>query len=190
MNRHDTRAPAQMGLRELLAEDFATHGSDALSPGLWALAAHRLGRRAQRLCSPLARRGAGAVCRALSLGVDVVWGIQLPLSVEVGRRVHLWHHGSMLLHARSIGDEVHIRQCTTLGPLVGVTSDARELPVIDAGADLGAGVSVLGPVVVGASAQVGANTLVLADVPPNTAALGVPARIIPDFGRTGSAVRP
>jgi serine O-acetyltransferase len=190
MIRHDTRAPAQMGLRELLAEDFATHDSDPLSPGLWALAAHRLGRRVQRFRSPLARRGAGAVSRALALGVDVMWGIQLPLSVEVGRRVRLWHHGSMLLHARSIGDEVHLRQCTTLGPLVGVARDAHELPVIDAGADLGAGVSVLGPVVVGAGAQVGANTLVLADIPPHAAALGVPARIIPDFGRTGSGARP
>jgi serine O-acetyltransferase len=190
VNRNDTRAPEQMGLRQLLAEDFATHESDALSPGLWALAAHRLGRRSQRLRSPLIKRGATAACRALAAGVDLMWGIQLPLSVEVGRRVHLWHHGSMLLHARSIGDEVNIRQCTTLGPLVGVASDAGELPVIDAGADLGAGVSVLGPVVVGAGAQVGANTLVLADVPPQAAALGVPARIIPDFGRTGSAVRP
>jgi len=185
----DRRAAADMGLFELLAEDFVAHDKDALEPGLWALALHRIGTRGQALRSPALRATVDTVYRALSTGVDWVWGIQLPRSVEVGRRVRLWHYGSMLLNACAIGDDVQLRQCTTLGPLTGVSTNPNDLPVIEARADIGAGACIVGPVVVGHDSQVGANTLVMNDVAPHTAVLGVPARVIPDFGRPSRAAR-
>jgi serine O-acetyltransferase len=175
----DRRAAADMGLFELLAEDFVAHDKNGMEPGLWAIALHRIGTRAQGLRSPALRATVDAVHRTLSTGVDWIWGIHLPTSVELGRRVRLWHYGSMLLNACAIGDDVQLRQCTTLGPLSGVATNPADLPVIEARADIGAGACILGPVVVGHDAQVGANTLVMSDVAPSTSVLGVPAQVMP-----------
>ena len=120
-------------------------------------------------------------------GIDSVWGIHLPRTVELGRRVRIWHNGCMLLTAKSIGDDVTLRHDTTLGPLragrqvsaeTPAAADAA-LPVIEAGADLGSGVAVLGGVRVGRRAVVGANSVILKDVPAEATVLGVPARIVP-----------
>lgn len=187
----DRRAVDELTLFELLFEDFEAHERDLLEPGLWAIALHRLGRRAGQLGSPIVRAAARLAHGVATTGVDWIWGIELPLSADVGRRVRLWHFGSMLLNARSIGDDVQIRQSTTFGPASGVRAGApSDLPVIEARADIGAGACVLGPVVVGHDAQVGANTLVVEDVPPGSAVLGVPARVIPDFGRPAKVIRP
>lgn len=170
----------------LLAEDFATHDRDLTAPGFWAVATHRIGRRALDETCP---RGARAILnltyRAMFTGIDWIWGIHLPRSVALGRRVRLWHNGCMLLVAKSIGDDVSLRHDTTFGGLRAgrQTADAsaseQELPIIEDGADLGSGVCVLGGVRVGRRAVVGANSVVLKDVPAHATVLGVPARIVP-----------
>jgi serine O-acetyltransferase len=101
----------------------------------------------------------------------------LPYTVPVGRRVRIWHHSGMVLHARSIGNDVHIRQNTTFG--VAHRGQNEALPVIEDGADIGCNVCVLGNVRIGAGAVVGAGSVVLTDVPPGTVAVGVPARVLP-----------
>ncbi|MEA2701271.1 MAG: serine O-acetyltransferase [Myxococcales bacterium] len=178
----------QSSTLQLLAEDFATHGRDLTSPGFWAIAAHRLGTRALDQRRPGAERAAlDLVYRTMFTGIDWIWGIHLPRSVALGRRVRIWHNGSMLLTAKSIGNDVHLRHDTTFGPLhegrplsgVGPKAASAALPVIEDGADLGSGVCVLGGVRVGRGAVVGANSVVLKDVPPAATVLGVPARIVP-----------
>jgi hypothetical protein len=173
----DARAVEELGLLELLAEDFATYERDLTQPGLWALVTHRLGRRAAAMNGGVARKAASAVYELAFTGIDWVWGIHLPSSVKVGRRVRLWHNGCMLLTARSIGNDVHIRHDTTFGPVRG--RDAQSLPVIEDRADIGSGACVLGDVTVGHDAMVGANSVVMKNVPPRAMVLGVPARIVP-----------
>jgi GT2 family glycosyltransferase/serine acetyltransferase len=181
-------ARTDLPMLNLLAEDFATHNRDLTEPGFWAVATHRIGTRALDESRPRAERAALDVAyRAMFTAVDWIWGIHLPRTVSLGRRVRLWHHGSMLLHAKSIGSDVHLRHDTTLGPVrarrpgvAETTPDATaELPVIEDGADIGSGVCVLGAVHVGRGAFVGANTVVLKNVPPGATVLGVPARIVP-----------
>lgn len=180
-----TDAPSTLAL---LAEDFATHDHDLTTPGFWAVATHRIGVRALDAQLPRAERAVLDVAyRAMFRAVDWVWGIHLPRTVALGRRVRLWHNGAMLLTAKSIGNDVHLRHDTTFGPLragrqasaEGPGSGDAELPVIEDGADLGSGVAVLGGVRVGAGAVVGANSVVLKSVPPRATVLGVPARIVP-----------
>jgi GT2 family glycosyltransferase/serine acetyltransferase len=173
----DRRAPEDIGLFELLGEDFRTYDADVWQPGLWAIVAHRIGRRAMTMRAGVARAAMTAVYEVLATVVDTVWGIQLCKSVRVGRRVRLWHFGCMLLNAREIGNDVHIRHGTTLGPLR--KSSADNLPSIQDRVDLGSGVAVLGAVVVGHDATVGANSVVVKDVPPYATMLGVPARVVP-----------
>jgi N-acetylglucosaminyl-diphospho-decaprenol L-rhamnosyltransferase len=177
--------PRDPGLLDLLAEDFATYDRDPFTPGFWAVAAHRCAARAAQVRSPALRAVALQACRAGSGAVDLLWGIHLPRTVALGRRVRIWHFGCVVLDARSIGDDVHLRQCTTLGPLRGDETDPEELPVIEDRADLGAGVCVLGPVTVGHDARIGANTVVMRDVPPDSTMLGVPARPVATAGLSG-----
>jgi serine O-acetyltransferase len=176
----DQRAAEALPLRELWAEDFETHDRLWLEPGFWAIAVHRLGARSQRLKSPILRRPLALAHQILSTGVDWVWGISLPASTQIGRRLRIWHHGSILLHARSIGNDVHIRQDTTFGPLRARDAGRPEcLPVVEDNVDIGSGACVLGGVHLGKGSFVGANSVVMQEVPPGVTVFGVPARIIP-----------
>jgi len=176
----DQRAADALPLRELWAEDFKTHDRLWLEPGFWAIAVHRLGARSQRLQSSVFRRPLELVHQILSTGIDWVWGIDLPATTRIGRRVRIWHHGSILLRARSIGNDVHIRHDTTFGPLRDRDGGRPEcLPVVEDNVDIGSGACVLGGVHVGRGAFVGANSVVVHEVPPGATVFGVPSRIIP-----------
>lgn len=178
-NPDDTRSAADLGIGELLAEDFATYDRDPFAPGFWAVGAHRIGACAAKIESlPLRAVGVG-ICRMVARAVDWKVGIDIPPSVNLGRRVTIWHSGGISLAARSIGDDVHIRQSTTLGALDDRDAAPALLPVIESRADIGSGTCVLGPVTVGHDAVVGANSVVLEDVPPGANVLGVPARTVP-----------
>jgi len=179
-NGADHRSAAEMRLLELVAEDFATHDRDLTEPGFWAMLTHRIGTRIATLPEGVGRGVLDTAYRAAFTGVDWVWGIHLPRSVEVGRRVRLWHNGCMLLRARKIGNDVHIRHDTTFGPLRarGKTRD-EELPTIEDRADIGSGACIMGAVEVGHDAVIGANSVVLKTVAPHSTVLGVPARPIP-----------
>ena len=96
--------------------------------------------------------------------VELIGGIHLPYTVRLGRRVRIWHHGGMVLHARSIGDDVHIRQNTTFG--VAGRGRNRAIPIIGDRVDIGCGVCVLGDVTVGHDSLIGANAVVVTDIPP------------------------
>jgi len=170
---------AEPRLVQLIAEDFATHDRDLLQPGFWAVAAHRVGTRSRTARRTGARLFLGFMYRLAALAVDWLWSIRIAREVELGRRVRIWHHGSIYLQARSIGNDVHVRQNTTLGPVRGAHPRREDLPVIGERVDIGAGAAILGGICVGDDVFVGANSVVLKSVPPGVTVLGVPARPIP-----------
>jgi serine O-acetyltransferase len=168
------RNPQAMRLVELLAEDLRTHDSNVLEPGFIAIAVHRLGNARMDVRPKVLRAPLTLAYRALSTSVNWVWGIDLPYTVKLGRRVRIWHHGGIVLGARAIGDDVHIRHGTTLGIL-----NRRELsgkPIIGDRVDLGVGVGVFGAVTIGADSVIGPHSVVLHDLPPASVVMGVPAR--------------
>ena len=59
-----------------------------------------------------------------------------------------------------------------------IGAERRQAPTIGSGVFIGAGAKIIGPVVIGDRAKIGANAVVLADVPPGHTAVGVPARTI------------
>jgi serine O-acetyltransferase len=173
-------AGASLGvLLRILLEDYRTHDRNAAEPGFWAVAVHRFGRFSRSIEPAPVRMPLVGLHGVLAVATDWLWGIHLPPEVELGRRVRLWHHGCMMLTARSIGDDVHLRQNTTFGPVTGMDSDPAQWPIIEDRADIGSGACVLGPVTVGHDAVVGANTVVLKDVAPGAVVMGVPARKVP-----------
>jgi serine O-acetyltransferase len=167
--------PPGIGFLALLREDFRTHDRLLLEQGFWAVAVHRFGNWRMGL-PKLLRMPATLLYRFLYKWVEWTCGITLPYTVGLGRRVRLWHHGGMILHADRIGDDVHIRQSTTFGV---ARRDAKHaLPVIEDRCDLGCGVVIVGAVTVGHDSMIGANAVVVRDVPPYSVAVGVPAKVI------------
>jgi serine O-acetyltransferase len=173
-----------MGIVALLREDYVTHERDLLAQGLWALAVHRFGNWRMGIRSKILRAPFSIAYGILRKVVQWTCGIKLDYTVKVGRRLKIEHFGGMILGARSIGDDVIIRQNTTLG--VRRTNEVRGKPIIEDRVDIGCGVCILGNVTVGHDSVIGANAVVIRDVPAFALAVGVPARMMPRAGMVES----
>jgi serine O-acetyltransferase len=104
---------------------------------------------------------------------SVVTGADIPLNCKIAGGLLLPHPNGIVIHpGASIGPNCLIFQQVTIG-----TGNDR-LPVIKGHVDIGAGAKLLGGIVVGAHAKIGANAVVLRDVPEAATAIGVPAKII------------
>jgi serine O-acetyltransferase len=171
--RHNQN-PTDIGLLALILEDFQTHDSNPLEPGFWAIAVHRLGNARMEIHPRPVRAPLTIAYQCVFTGLNWLWGIDLAYTVKLGRRVRIWHHGGMVLGARAIGNDVHIRHNTTLG-LANRHEDTRK-PIIGDRVDIGAGACVLGAVTVGEDCVIGANSVVMRDLPPGSTVFGVPAR--------------
>src|SRR4051812_11258715 len=168
--------PSELSFWALLREDFETHESSLFEQGFWAVANNRFGNWRMDVKNPVLRAPCTVAYRALEKGIEIFGGITLPYTTKLGRRVRLWHHGGMIIGARAIGNDVHIRQNTTIG--VAQTWRDDDLPIIEDGADIGCGASILGPVVVGRNSKLGANAVVLEDIPEGATAMGNPAQVL------------
>lgn len=172
--------PEGMSLLALLREDLRTHKSDPLEQGFWAIAVHRFGNWRMSIRPKMLRIPFSAAYKVAYKLIEWLCGISLPYTVKVGRRVRIWHHGGMILHAWSIGDDCHIRQNTTFG--VARSNHNFELPRIGNRVDIGCGACLLGAITIGDDAVIGANAVVLRDVPPGGVAVGIPAKVIKTRG--------
>lgn len=168
--------PQDIGFWALVREDFATHNREWMNQGFWTLFWHRFGNWRMGVKPKLLRLPFTLLYRVMFKGCELFAGIKLSYNVQVGRRVRLEHFGGMILGARQIGNDVTLRQNTTLG--VAAKSDLNAKPTLEDGADIGAGVCILGDVTVGRGSVVGANAVVCKDIPPYSVAVGIPAKVI------------
>ncbi len=169
--------PPGISFWALVAEDFRTHDGKLFAQGFWVLFWHRFGNWRMSVRSRLLRAPLTLTYNVMFKACEVLCGCSLPYPVEVGRRVRIEHFGGMILVARSIGSDVILRQNTTFG--VRRIEELTAKPIIGDRCDIGAGAVILGHVAIGPDAVVGANAVVLQDVPPHHVAVGVPARVIP-----------
>jgi serine O-acetyltransferase len=114
---------------------------------------------------------------------EILTGIELPCEVTLGRRFVIDHFGGIVISGDTVfGDDCRIRNGVTVGLR---HTNKRGSPVIGNRVDIGAGAKVLGPIRIGDDVSIGANAVVITDVPSNSIAVGVPARILPR--RSGEA---
>ena len=104
------------------------------------------------------------------------YGIELPYTVKLGRRVIMEHQHGIIIHGYStIGEERIIRQGVTLGNRY--VDRPLDAPQLGARVNVGAGAKMLGLVTIGDGASIGANAVVIKDIPEGKTA-GIPAKII------------
>jgi serine O-acetyltransferase len=139
-------------------------------PGLHAIWAHRVAHRMWR--EPSLRLPA----RVLSHWSRFLTGIEIHPGATIGRRFFIDHGmGVVIGETAEVGDDVMIYHGVTLGGRS--LAKVKRHPTIGDGVTIGAGARVLGPVVVGAKAQIGANAVVVRDVPEGAVVVGVPGQV-------------
>lgn len=169
-------AACKPSLLAMIREDLQAHGNDWSRPGFRAMAVYRFG--VWRMTIPFTplRAPLSVIYRFLFRRVRNRYGIELPYSVKIGRRLVIEHQSGIVIHgATVIGDDCTIRQNCTFG--IKARSDLAAAPILGDRVDVGAGAVVLGAVRIGNDAVIGANAVVLKDVPAGAVAVGVPARI-------------
>ncbi len=136
--------------------------------GLHAVVWHRMAHRLWRI-------GLKGLARFVSHIGRFLTGIEIHPGARIGQRFFIDHGmGVVIGETAEIGDDVLIYHGVTLGGLSG--SPGKRHPTIGNGVSIGAGAQVLGPILVGDGARIGANAVVTKDVAPNCTVVGIPAR--------------
>ncbi len=149
-----------------LKDDYRTHEGKISSQGLWVMVVYRFGRWRYRVRPALARKPLSLVYRLLKVIVQILTGIDLPCEATVGRRFRIDHFGGVIVSGDAVlGDDVVIRNGVTIG--LRHREDPGS-PVIGNRVDIGAGAKILGRIRVGDDVIIGANAVVIRDVPANS----------------------
>lgn len=164
---------------ENIRADFAAHNRRWEAQGFWALLVYRFGRWRVGLRPRIVRRLLYPVYLLLEKWVQVTAGIELPCEVEIGRNFVIDHFGGIVVSGYAkFGNDCRIR----CGCVVGLARvDDPCAPVIGNNVDIGAGAKLLGRIRIGNNVLIGANAVVVTDVPDDSIAVGVPARVRPRF---------
>lgn len=143
-------------------------------PGLHALWGYRLSHRLWRAHLFLAARLVSALTRVIT-AVDIHPG------ATIGRGLFIDHAvGVVIGETAEIGDDVTLYHGVTLGGLT--LNKGKRHPTVGDRVMIGAGAKVLGPVVIGADSRIGANAVVVHDVPTHSVIVGVPGRLLAPEG--------
>lgn len=139
-------------------------------PGVWALASHRVNHW-------IYKKGLRTLARVFSGITQIFTNIDLHPACKVGRRVFIDHGiGVVVGETAEIGNDVTIYQGVSLG---GVSLERKKRhPTLRDNVVIGAGAKVLGDIEIGENAKIGANSVVVKPVPPDSTAVGIPARVI------------
>ena len=115
--------------------------------------------------------------KVFKLMSEILTGIELPCETTLGHRFRIDHFGGIIISGDAVfGDDCVVRNGVTVGLK---NTGQRGAPIIGNRVDIGAGAKLLGSIKIGDDVSIGANAVVLVDVPSNSVAVGVPARVLP-----------
>jgi serine O-acetyltransferase len=162
-----SRDPAARGVGSL--EILATW------PGVHALLAHRFANALYGAGVPLLPRLISMLARSLT-------GIEIHPAARIGEGLFIDHGmGVVVGETAEIGNDVTLYQGVTLGG-TGFATGKRH-PTVQDNVTIGSGAKLLGPIIVGHGAKIGANSVVIHDVPPNSTVVGNPGHPVRVEGR-------
>jgi serine O-acetyltransferase len=167
MTRHWDLAPPGLG---------AKLQQMALSQGVWATLVYRAGQAIYDAPPPVVGLPVKLTYKLAAKWIEMRTGISLPASARIGKGLYIGHFGEIFIHPQCvIGDNFSVGQGVTIGTR---GRGGGEVPVIGDDVYVGVGAKVLGGILLGDGAAVGANAVVLCDVPPGGTAVGVPAKVL------------
>jgi serine O-acetyltransferase len=135
-------------------------------PGVHALLSHRVAHALHAAGVPLAPRALAYASRSLT-------GIEIHPAAKVGDGLFIDHGtGVVIGETAEVGDNVTMYQGVTLGG-TGFATGKRH-PTVEDNVTIGSGAKLLGPITIGHGSKIGANSVVIHDVPPNSTVVGVP----------------
>jgi serine O-acetyltransferase len=151
----------------------------------WAIATYRLGQFLQTEASPWVRTAARVPYALLHRWIRKRVGVHLYPTTQIGAGLYIGHHGGVWISPWArIGERCNINHEVTIG-----VAANQEAPVIGDRVWIGPKATITGGICVGSGAVISANSLVVASVPENGVAIGVPARVI-SFAGSGSLLTP
>ena len=158
-----------------LRDEWHTYERDPWRQGLWVMLVYRFGRWRYGLRWRPARRLGSFAYKWLKIASQILTGIDLPCEAQVGDRLRIDPYGGIVISGDAvIGDDVVLRNGVTIGLR---RTGVRGAPRIGNRVDIGAGAKILGSITIGDGACIGANAVVLHDVPAGAIAVGIPAVI-------------
>jgi serine O-acetyltransferase len=162
---------------ENIKEDWETYRRDITRRGFWTMLVYRFGNWRYTIGSPLLRKPCSVLYKIMKIANEVITSTELPCEAQVGHRLVIEHSFDIVVSGDAIlGDDVILRNGVTIGLR---HTQQRGAPTIGNRVDIGAGAKLLGPITIGDDVAIGANAVVITDVPSNHIAVGVPARIRP-----------
>jgi len=157
--------------------DLKAHGSDWGAQGFWAMLVYRFGRWRYGVRPALLRKLFSGIYRFAYKLVQILTGIELPCEVPVGPGFVIEHSGGIVVSGFArFGSNCRIRNGVVIG-LARVEDPCA--PQLGDDVDVGTGAKILGNIRIGNHVRIGANAVVITDVPDNCIAVGVPAVIKP-----------
>ena len=134
-------------------------------------------RTAHRLSHALHVRGYTIAARAVSQGAKMVTGIEIHPGAKIGRGLVIDHGSGVVIgETAEIGDNCTLYQGVTLG---GTGKDlGKRHPTLGNNVMVGAGAKILGPMTIGDNAKIAAGAVVLHEIPADSTAVGIPARVV------------
>jgi serine O-acetyltransferase len=164
-------------LFENIREDWRSYDRQLSRQGLWAMVVYRFGRWRYSIRWRWLRIPFSFLYKLLKPFSEVLTGIELPCEATLGRRFRIDHFGGIVISGDAVfGDDCVIRNGVTVGLR---HTGHRGAPILGNRVDIGAGAKILGAIRIGDDVLIGANAVVLIDVPSNSIAVGVPARVLP-----------
>jgi serine O-acetyltransferase len=143
--------------------------------GVQALLAHRVSNAMYSAGVPL-------LPRLISFVTTAITGVEIHPAARIGRGLFIDHGvGVVIGETAEVGDDVTIYQGVTLGG-TGFARGKRH-PTVGDQVMIGAGAALLGPIVIGERSKIGANSVVIHDVPPNSTVVGNPGHPVRIDGR-------
>jgi serine O-acetyltransferase len=161
--------------RDPAAQDVSTFEILSSWAGVQALLAHRVAHALHEARVPLAPRAIAYLSRAVT-------GVEIHPAAKIGSEFFIDHGSGVVIgETTEIGDRVTLYQGVTLGG-TGFQRGKRH-PTLGDNVTVGSGAKLLGPIAVGEGAKVGANTVVVEDVPPASTVVGNPGHPVKVAGR-------
>lgn len=145
-------------------------------PGLHAIWLYRIAHWLWERDALLSARLLSQITRALT-------GVEIHPGADIGRRFFIDHGAGVVIgETAEIGDDVMMYHGVTLGG--DSLEPTKRHPTVEDEATIGAGATLLGPIIIGRGANVGAGSVVLDPVPPRCTVIGVPAKLVGDCEQT------